>query len=223
MDHQEPSKLDWVTSGERPAASAGYSRFVRAMRFILPLAAIALTTIIVLWDEMGAQVSKVDQQKFMPEVEEARGELLNPQFDSTDNEGRPYTIRAHRAVQDQGNPKIMNMEEPDANILLGENENFSGKSRAGVYEQEAGKLLLNGDVTLNHTSGYILQSDELRVDLKTGQAFSDLPVHVEGQMGTIDASGLEADNNNGLIIFKGPATLVLTQAEKGFLKGEKTP
>ncbi len=223
MSDHGHGKLDWVTSGERRAASAGYTKFVRAMRFILPLAAIALTTIIVLWDEMGAQVGKVDQQKFMPEVEEARGELLNPQFDSTDSEGRPYTVKAHRAVQDQGNPQIMNMEQPDAYIRLGDSEHMSGKSQSGIYEQEAGKLLLNGAVILNHSSGYVLQSDELRVDLKTGQAFSDLPVHVEGEMGTIDASGLEADNNNGLVTFKGPATLILTQAEKGFLKGGNTP
>lgn len=216
-------KLDWVTSGERRAASAGYTRFVRAMRFVLPLVAIALTTVIVLWDEMDARVSKVDQQKFMPEIEQARGELLSPQFDSTDSEGRPYTVTAERAVQDKDNPKIMTMEKPDASIQLGESEVMKGKSLNGVYEQEAGKLLLNNAVELDHSSGYILQSDELRIDLKTGQAFSDLPVHVEGKMGTIDAVGLEADNNNGLVIFKGPATLILVETAGTISAGGTTP
>ncbi len=223
MSDNDHGKLDWVTSGERRTASAGYTKFVRAMRFVLPLAAIALTAVIVLWDEMDARVSKAEQEKFLPEVEQARGELLKPQFDSTDSEGRPYTVTAERATQDENNPKIMTMQSPDALIHLSESETMSGKSQNGVYEQEAGKLLLNGAVNLDHSSGYILQSEELRVDLKTGQAFSDLPVHVEGKMGTIDASGLEADNNNGLVIFKGPAKLILVDAGKGLTPGGATP
>lgn len=208
----DPKKLDWVTSGERRGAGAGYTRFVRIMRFALPLAAIALTVVIILWDEMGARMTKLDEQKFLPEVEEARGEMLNPQFDSTDKEGRPFTITAQRATQDDNNPKVMLMDKPEARIDLGPEEILTSQSHQGVYEQEAGKLFLSSDVQLHHSSGYRLHSDELRLDLKTGEAFSDQPVHVEGEMGTIDATGLEAYNARGLIIFKGPATLILTEA-----------
>lgn len=219
----DPSgKLDWVTRGERRAAGRGYTRFVRVMRVILPLAAIALTAVIVLWDEMGRQMAKVDQEKFMPEMEEARGELLEPKFDSTDSEGRPYTIIADRARQDDNNPKIMLLQKPDAFIQLGTTETMTGKSQSGVYEQEIGKLFLSQDVQLDHSSGYTLQSNELRVDLKTGEAFSDLPVHVEGEMGTIDASGLEAYNARGLVIFKGPAKLILVDTGSGLSLGGQT-
>lgn len=217
------NKLDWVTSGERRSASEGYTKFVRVMRFILPLVAIALTAVIVLWDEMGARMSKVDQAKFMPEVEQARGEMLNPKFDSTDSEGRPYSITADKATQDQNDPKIMLMQNPESFIKLGQDENMSGRSKSGVYEQEIGKLYLSEAVQLDHSSGYTLQSNELRIDLKTGQAFSDQPVHVEGKMGTIDANGLEADNNSGLVIFKGPATLILVEAGNKLSAGGGTP
>lgn len=205
-------KLDWVTSGERRKVGTAYSRFVRIMRYVLPLAAIALTVVIILWEDMGATVSKVDQARLMPEVEEARGELLNPRFDSTDTDGRPYTVTAARAAQDANNPKVMNMEMPQARIQMNEAETMEGRAQSGVYEQEAGKLYLRGAVQLDHAAGYTLTSDELRVDLKTGQAFSDLPVHVAGDMGTIDALGLEADNERGLVVFKGPAKLVLVEA-----------
>lgn len=216
-------KLDWVTSGERRSASRGYSRFVRAMRFVLPLAAIGLTVVIILWDEMAQQMRKVDHERLLPELEQARGEMLSPQFDSTDSEGRPYTITAARATQDQNNPKITLLETPQAFIQLGPSENMKGTARSGVYEQEIGKLFLNKAVRLDHSSGYSLQSDELRVDLKTGQAFSDQPVHVEGNMGTIDALGMEADNPKGLLVFKGPATLILVEAGEKLSAGRTTP
>lgn len=212
MEDQQRQKLDWITSGERRTAGTGYTRFVRAMRFILPLVAIALTIVIVLWDEMGTRLSEAEQKKFMPEVEEARGEMLNPQFDSVDSEGRPYTVTADKAEQDENNPKVMIMQNPDALIQMNEIEKLSGRAHSGLYEQEAGKLFLSGNVTLNHSAGYVLQGEELRVDLKAGQAFSDLPVHIESKMGTIDALGLEADNKTGAVIFKGPATLVLVNA-----------
>lgn len=202
-------KLDWVTSGERRKVGKVYTRYVRIMRYALPLVAIALTVVIVLWEDMGAQVDKASRERLMPEVEEARGELLNPQFDSTDSEGRPYRVSADRAVQDQANQLAMNLEAPQAVIQMDENTAIEGSARAGVYEQEAGRLFLNGTVHLRHGDGYDLESDELRIDLKTGQAFSDLPVRVTGNMGTIDANGLEADNERGLIVFKGPAKLVL--------------
>lgn len=205
-------KLDWVTSGERRKAGKAYTRFVRVMRYILPLVAIALTVVIILWEDMGAQVSRGEQARLMPEVEEARGELLKPQFDSTDTQGRPYTVSADRAVLDQANPTAMNLESPHAVIHMDDDASIEGQAQSGVYEQEAGRLFLQGAVELKHSVGYRLQSDELRIDLKAGQAFSDLPVTVEGDMGRIDASGLEADNGRGLLVFKGPAKLILVNA-----------
>lgn len=210
-------KLDWVTSGERRKVGKVYTRFVRVMRYVLPLLAIALTIIIILWEDMGSQVDKAGQERLMPEVEEARGELLNPQFDSTDSAGRPYRVSAARATQDQANQRAMKLETPQAIIQMDANTAINGSAQSGVYEQEAGRLFLSGSVHLNHGDGYDLKSEELRVDLKTGQAFSDLPVRVTGGMGTIDARGLEADNERGLIVFKGPAKLVLVDG--GHLSG----
>lgn len=211
--------LDWVTSGERRKAGSGYSRFVRVMRFVLPLMAVVLTAVIILWDEMGVHVKQAEQEKFIPEAEQARGELLNPRFDSVDTEGRPFTVTAARAVQDGNNPKIVNLEDPHAEIKIAADELIQGQARQGAYEQEAGRLFLSHAVSLHHNAGYKLESEELRVDLKTGAAFSDLPVHVTGPAGTIEALGLEAYNDRGVLIFQGPARLVLHDAGQLSLGG----
>lgn len=206
-------KLDWITSGDRRALSRAYTRFVKAMRVVLPLLAVALTAVIILWREMDGAAVTATQEALMPELEQARGELLEPRFDSTDSSGRPYTITAQRAVQDANNPKVMLLDGPDAIVHMDDTTNLTGRAAHGVYEQEAGRLLLNGAVRFAQSGGYSLESAELRIDLTSGAAYSDLPVHVEGTMGRIDASGLEARNQDGVIIFKGPATLVLTQTD----------
>lgn len=193
----------------------GYSRFIKAMRFILPLIALILITIIMTWSETDNKILSIEEVSLLPNTDLAENELLNPKFESVDKDLNPYTVRATRALQNQENADLLKLENPNGNMILKDGQTLNIKALNGTYEQKEEKLFLQENVKLEHQSGYILETQELRVDLKKGQAFSDKDVQITGVDGTINATGLEGDTNTEILIFKGPATLIINNNTNG--------
>ncbi|NCO03888.1 MAG: LPS export ABC transporter periplasmic protein LptC [Alphaproteobacteria bacterium] len=187
-----------------------YTSFVKAMRLLLPLSALALTIIVITWPETDNKIIAIDERSLIPNTDLAKNELLNPKFESIDKDLNPYTVTATRALQNQENANLLKLENPNGNMILKDGQALYVDAINGTYEQEEEKLFLEKDVTLKHQSGYVLTTQELRIDLKNGQAFSDKDVEITGIDGHIKAKGLDGDTNTEVLIFKGPATLTLT-------------
>lgn len=187
-----------------------YTHFIKAMRVILPLSALALTVVVVTWSETDNKIIAVDERSLIPDTDLAKNELLNPKFESVDQDLNPFTVTASRALQNQENANLLKLENPNGNMTLKDGQSLLINALNGTYEQEEEKLFLEQDVQLKHQSGYTLTTQELRVDLKNGQAFSDKDVEITGVDGHIKAKGLKGDTNTEILIFKGPATLTLT-------------
>lgn len=187
-----------------------YTRFIKVMRLLLPLSALALTVVVITWPETDNKIIAVDERSLIPDMDLAKNELLNPKFESVDKDLNPYTVTATRALQNQENASLLKLENPNGNIILKDGQSLHIDALNGTYEQEEEKLFLEQDVKLKHQSGYVLTTQELRVDLKTGQAFSDKDVEIKGVDGHIKAKGLDGNTNTEILIFKGPATLTLT-------------
>jgi hypothetical protein len=60
-----------------------------------------------------------------------------------------------------------------------------------------------------HDSGYEMHLKDVRIDIKTHHAQTDLPVQGQGPAGGIDAQNLEITDGGDLIIFGGPVRLTL--------------
>ena len=192
------------------------------MRFILPLAALALTAIVITWPEMDNKILPVEKSALIPDTNRAQNELLNPRFESVDQNQNPYNVTAERAIQNQQNANLLKLEKPHGSMTMKDGAALNITSDLGSYEKEQEKLFLEKNVTLEHQSGYTLSTEELRVDLKDGQAFSDKDVEIKGDQGTIKAKGLDGDTETEILIFKGPATLTLnnTNAPANNMAGE---
>lgn len=200
-----------------------YSRFIRSLRFILPIFALILTVIVVTWDEAGRRVEPAKKQDILPESATIQNELLKPVFNSVDEKNQPYTVTADRAIQGRDNPDIVQLEKPVADIKLENGEAINGDAKSGLYEQKTQKLNLEGDVHLRHSNGYTLSTEELRVDMVTRKAYSGRDVFVDGEGGSIDAKGLEGDVGGEVLIFNGPATVILKSNGNLFSPKETTP
>jgi lipopolysaccharide export system protein LptC len=70
-------------------------------------------------------------------------------------------------------------------------------------------LDLTGDVTVFHDSGYEVRTDAAEVDLRAGSAQGDQPVSAQGPAGTLDAVGFTLMDRGDVVVFKGPARMVL--------------
>lgn len=200
------------TRGERRQPSRLYTRFIRMMRLLLPVLALILVAVLFIAPEFETAVKPLAREEILPGSSAAQNELLKPRYESVDKDSQPFTVTADKATQSRDNPDIIMLQKPTADLMMKDGRWVAGKSDEGVYEQKAEKLLLKGNVRLYHDTGYELQTPELRINLNTQQAFSDQDVTAQGPEGTLSAIGLEADGASNILVFKGPATLVLNDA-----------
>ncbi len=187
----------------------GYSRFIRWMRVVLPLIAVGMTVVVLTWEDAGRRVEPLKREQVAPQTENVQNELLKPVFNSVDEKNQPYMVTADRATQDRTNPDILNLEKPKAELTMTNGAKLGADANTGIYQQKEQKLNLEGNVHLTHSDGYVLSSEELRVDMVTQKAFSGLDVYVQGPAGTIQSTGLEGDGVSGNLVFTGPAKVVL--------------
>lgn len=210
----QSDRLNALSRGERDTkVNHAYSKFVRSMRIVLPLVAVAMTAIVLTWEDAGRRVEPLKKEVVAPQSENIENELLKPVFNSVDDKNQPFSVTADRATQDRINPDILNLEQPKAELSMNDGSKINADATIGLYQQKEQKLNLEGAVHLIHSDGYTLTTEELRVDLITQKAFSGLDVFVEGPAGTIQSTGLEGDAATGNLVFTGPAKVVLNSAD----------
>ncbi len=199
------------------ANAAGYTRFVRIMRMVLPLAAVGVITI--LFIRTGVEDNLiVPMESDKPEIQMqniAKNELLNPKFESMDKKNQPYKITADRAVQGEKNKDLIMLDRPIGVMTMKDGIQVRVHSDTGAYRQDTERFFLQGGVFMEHADGYTLSSEEAHIDLKQNFAWSDKDVQGQGPDLLISAKGVRADGNTGEIIFTGPATLVLESGVDG--------
>lgn len=193
----------------RRAARASSGRMVRILRIALPLAAFAILTVVLAWPDMEVPVKTLAQT----ETELPKGfqnELVNPRFESSDDSGRPYSITASRALQKGESLNALKLEDLKASMKLGDDTMLEGQAITGDYDETAGTLLLDGGVTLNHSTGIDFQTEQISVDLTTRAAETRTDVQGSGQGGTLHSKGMKILDNGDRIDFFGPVKMTFT-------------
>lgn len=195
------------------ARGARYTRFVRRMRLVLPIAAFAIIAVLFAWPEMDAPV--LPAGKDLP-ARAGQNEVVAPRFESRDDERQPYTVTAESAAQDAENSDLVRLEKPVADMTLNSGKWLAGEADLGIFSQSRRVLILDGHVRLNHDDGYELAADRVEIDLKNRSARSDAPIRGHGPAGTVEAKGFFAETDGAKLVFTGPARLVLNRALPGF-------
>lgn len=197
--------------------SESYSALIRRMRIILPLVAMAIIAALMAWPSMDNKISVLKEEQAASLQTIRKNELTNPKFESIDEKSQPYSLTAKRAVQDEQDEQILHLEQPEGELALNSGEKVGLKADKGLYLQAASQLKLNDDVRLLHSEGYEMGMTHLDLDLKAGTAQTDSDISGKGPAGSLEAKGLNADNANGLLVFHGPARLILK--DSGSLQG----
>lgn len=207
-------RLSQLGAGRRPGNSRLYSRYVRFLRLALPLIAIGIIALIMTWPRIENTMEPIKKEAVIP-LTVGKNEVISPRFESRDEKQQPYRITADLAVQSPTNQDIVFLEKPAADITLNSGAWLAVKADKGAYRQHDERLLLEGAVEIFHDAGYRLLTEKMLVNMQTGRVFSETPVHANGPAGTLNAAAMEGNNTDGLLIFKGPARLVLNRKIKG--------
>lgn len=201
---------------QRVVHSHTYTKFVKAMRWALPALAVVIIAVVMAWPKMETAITPVTPQDVSSNQQPvSQNELINPRFEGADSANNPYVLTATRAVQSQNNPDILLLDAPIGDIDLANQDKIKITAIKGSYRQAAGVLFLEGDVKVKHSTGYDLDTTRLMIDTKARETRTDQPVTILGPAGTLNASGMDGRNADGILVFTGPATLILKEKLKG--------
>jgi len=212
----ERSFASGTTDRARPTITLGAiarRRFVvTATKFLLPVVALALLTLMAIWPELdrATRQAQVAFRRIAAAVEGAS--MVNARYRGADERGRPYMMTADIARQvAQGR---FDLVEPKGDTTLENGAWLMVQSHDGVFLQQSNQLDLSRDVILYRDDGMTLRTAAMAVDLKAGAAASSTPVHVEGPLGTLDAQGFVLFDKGSVIQFTGPARMVMNGTER---------
>lgn len=139
----------------------------------------------------------------MAKPDAAYSVMNNPQFTGSDAKGRNFNLSAIAAHQLTAESPVLDLQSPKGDITLSSGNWVSLTADTGKFEQKLRQLDVAGNVMLFHDKGYQLTTEQAHIDLKTGEAHGDKPVHGQGPDGIVNAEGFRVTGYGERIEFTG--------------------
>lgn len=196
-------------------ASVAYTRFVYAMKLVLPAVAVVLVILVVAWPQLTREDKSF--RIGIADVDVATGEepsMVNARYTGTDDKKQPYTITADLARNLDAQGRRVLLDAPKADILLEDGTWLIMSAAEGIYQKNDETLDLTGRVTLFHDSGYEFRTERATIDLNLGEARGDMPVQGQGPFGDLTADGFVVRDQGRTLAFTGNARAVLYPAQE---------
>jgi lipopolysaccharide export system protein LptC len=144
------------------------------------------------------------------EVAPERMRVQSAQYRGQDSDGRPFILRADRAVQATSNEPVVEITDMSAQIGLG-----SGPARIAAgharYDMAAQQVDVAGPILVTAADGYRLETHDVTVDLNNRSLASRGPVDGRMPLGTFSADRLRADLGARTVVLDGRARLHIVQ------------
>ncbi len=188
----------------------GYSMIVGILKILLPVLAVALILLVVVWPELSR-----DGGDFRVRVSDISLDqtdnltMLNARFEGVDDKNRSYMLTADEATQTAGDENLIRLELPKGDITLEDGTWMAVTARNGRYRRDTQMLDLNGEVTLFHDRGFELRTKAAQVDLEAGVARGSEDVEGQGPFGDLEAEGFEVLDRGARVLFTGKSRAVL--------------
>jgi lipopolysaccharide export system protein LptC len=178
------------------------SRFVGAMKLVLPVLAAGLVAIVLAWPGAFNHIKPVALPGDSPaSVGGDTAAMLKPRYLGSDGKGRPFTITADAAVQHADDRKSLTLIALQADMTMNDGSWFTLLAETGRYQQKTKRLMLGGAVSLHSDQGYELHATEVAVDLQAGSAVTEKPVRGHGPFGDLTAQRMEIDERGERLRF----------------------
>ena len=167
-----------------------HSRVVTVLKVGLPLVAVALLAGLFLGngDEGGG-----DGVVFSPGDVAALGEGLqvsNPTFTGTTRGGDRFRFTAERVVPDAAPPQRAAIVRPAGTLEMKDGPTVTVEAATGDLDVPTQRMDLAGNVRIETSEGYRIDTERATVDLRAGSFVSGTPVESAGPLGTITSGSL---------------------------------
>ncbi len=195
---------------------AKYSRFVSAMKILLPSLAAFLFALVLILPQL-----RDEPDQFSADIVPTRdGEagtlsLVNARYFGVDESGQPFSVTAESVRETDDEGETIDLVGPKADISLNDGTWLVVGAENGKYDRGTQVLDLTGEVNLFQDQGYELHTDAATVHLDQGRATSTVSVYSQGPFGQLESNGFELEDKGKVVHFTGPARLLLNGSAKG--------
>ncbi|MBP2299970.1 LPS export ABC transporter periplasmic protein LptC [Azospirillum picis] len=191
-----------------------HTRFVSAMKFTLPAAALAMVALLAAWPSLTSLPT--------PHItaDSGQSEMLKPRYFSLDEHNQPFSLVAAKADKSADQPDIVVLDQPQAEMTENAGTWVTMSSDKGWYNQDTGILLMRGNVHVLRDDGNEFTTSEAEADIRKGNAWGDKAVSGQGPQGEIDAKGFRMSDRGKTIVFLNQSKAQVQAAER---PGSKKP
>ncbi len=183
----------------------GYTRFVRAMRLLLPAGALILLGLLVLWprlhgldgDVITPAAERVDLER------DGRVRLDRPRYVGEGAGGAPFAVEADAARVDPTSPRRIELEHMRAELPTRDDRDVAVEAARAVYDRDRATLDLAGGVEVVTDDGFRLTTEAAEVAVEAGRLWTHTPVAGSGPDGTLAADRLEVEERGAVLRFSG--------------------
>ncbi len=196
-----------------------YSRFVSLMKVLLPVIALLLIALVVVWPHLKLQDSRFSigfSALRVGNVEDPA--MINPRFQGADKDRQTFAITADIAKNLLNADKSVELEMPKADISLDDGSWLVVTAKQGIYVRQHETLTLTHSVNMFHDSGYEFRTESADIDLTKGTATGTVPVEGQGPFGNLQAEGFHLVDKGKTIYFTGKSKLTIYPGAGGPLK-----
>jgi LPS export ABC transporter protein LptC len=192
---------------------AEYSRVVARLKVALPVAAGLILLLIFVLPQIRSESERFRiGLKNVTDIANDTLSMVNARYFGTDDNGEPFVVTAQkvheRSEPDANGSKLIDLTAPRAELNTNDGKHAVLTATSGIYDRKDEVLDLAGQVDLTQ-GDYEMHTTAARIRLKDSTASGDAPVTAKGSFGDIQSKGFIARQNDRVLIFTGPATLVL--------------
>ena len=192
------------------AADNTYSRFVQWVKIILPLMALGLLSTLFLFSrtinpEDAIPFADIDVEQIAKEQS-----LAAPKFSGVTSDGSTVSVRAESARPDLTDSRRLSAETVSAEVLTTSGLQVDVMANEALYDGGSDTLSLSGQVRVETSTGYTLETETLVADLEVTGLVSESEVTGEGPGGTLEAGRMELRGQSGsqVLVFKDGVKLI---------------
>jgi lipopolysaccharide export system protein LptC len=197
-------KRGWARPG------SAHDVLVRFLKIVLPLGVGGLLAYLLL-----SPLSKNKEMSFLldkkkVEVAHERLKTQSAQYRGVDDQGRPFTVVADRAVQPTSASPLVNVNGMAAQLQMKDGP-ATVKADQGQYNIDKQQMQVDGPVHVVAANGYKLETRDVNVDLNTHKVTGNHGVEGMTNVGTFSADNMAADIRNRSVVLTGRAHLHIPQ------------
>ena len=201
---------EWRISPRATLMSARrYSIFVKFMKGALPLAALALGGVVLVYALQPRDVGRMAMTfERLGRVENDLA-MIKPRLSGIDNDGLPFVVTAARAIQEARGSDRVRLDDVTADISLKDGTSLHVTAVSGVVDTKTHVLEVSGGMHLVSQTGYDARTKSAVADLRAGTVHGENGIEAQGSFGRITAQRFALDRESRQLRFSGDVHMVL--------------